>query len=89
VLFQLPCIQDQADGEVVRLKFLSSPLAKWLDNVSDHTVNLAVIGLLTWRAAANGPADQFVALGMAAAFGITLAFQVISLYPGGRFPGGA
>ena len=34
-------------------------------------------GLLGVRAAGNGPAAQFVALGMAAAFGITLAFLVV------------
>ncbi len=77
VLFQLSVILDHVDGEVARLKFLSSRLGKWLDNVSDHVVDLAVIGLLTWRVAGNGPAAHFVALGVVAAFGITLAFFVV------------
>jgi phosphatidylglycerophosphate synthase len=77
VLFQLSVILDHVDGEVARLKLLSSRLGKWLDNVSDHVVDLAVIGLLTWRVAGNGPAAHFVALGVVAAFGITLAFLVV------------
>lgn len=77
VLFQLSVILDHVDGEVARLKFLSSRLGKWLDNVNDHIVDLAVVGLLTWRVAGNGPAAHFVALGVVAAFGITLAFFVV------------
>jgi phosphatidylglycerophosphate synthase len=76
-LFQLSVILDHADGEVARLKFLSSPLGKWLDNVSDHAVGLAVVAFLTWRVAGNRPIAQFAALGVAAAFGITLAFLVV------------
>jgi len=75
VLFQLSVILDHVDGEVARLKFLSSPLGKWLDNVSDHAVDLAVIGFLTWRVAGNGA--HFLAIGWAAALGITIAFVVV------------
>jgi phosphatidylglycerophosphate synthase len=75
VLFQLSVILDHVDGEVARLKFLSSPLGKWLDNVSDHAVDLAVIGFLTWRVAGNGA--HFLAIGGAAALGITIAFVVV------------
>jgi phosphatidylglycerophosphate synthase len=77
VLFQLSVILDHVDGEVARLKFLASPLGKWLDNVSDHAVGLAVIGFLTWRVAGNGPGAHFLALGLAAALGITVAFLVV------------
>ncbi len=75
VLFQLSVILDHVDGEVARLKFLSSALGKWLDNVSDHAVDLAVIGFLTWRVAGNGA--HFLAIGWAAALGITIAFVVV------------
>lgn len=77
MLFQLSVILDHVDGEVARLKFLCSRLGKWLDNVCDHVVGLAVIGLLTWRVAGNGPAARFLALGMAGALGITLAFLIV------------
>lgn len=77
VLFQFSVILDHVDGEVARLKFLSSRLGKWLDNVSDHAVDLAVIGLLTRRAAGNGPTSQLIGLGVAAALGVTLAFLVV------------
>jgi phosphatidylglycerophosphate synthase len=70
-------ILDHVDGEVARLKFLSSPLGKWLDNVSDHAVDLAVIGFLTWRVAERGAGTHFLALGGAAALGITIAFFVV------------
>lgn len=77
VLFQLSVILDDVDGEVARLKFLSSALGKWLDNVSDHAVDLAVIGFLSWRVAGNGAGAHFLALGGAAALGITIAFLVV------------
>jgi phosphatidylglycerophosphate synthase len=80
VLFQISLILDHMDGEVARLKFLSSRLGKWLDAFSDHVVGLAVVGLLTWRVARNGPAVQFIGLGLAAALGITLAFLVVFLW---------
>jgi phosphatidylglycerophosphate synthase len=77
VLFQFSIILDHVDGEVARLKFLSSRLGKWLDNISDHAVDLAVIGLLTWRVSRNGPTGQFIGLGVAAALGVTLAFLLV------------
>jgi phosphatidylglycerophosphate synthase len=77
VLFQVSVILDHVDGEVARLKFLYSRLGKWLDNVSDHVVDLAVIGSVTWRAMGNGRAGHLAVLGMAAAFGVTGAFLVV------------
>ncbi|MBI3086019.1 MAG: CDP-alcohol phosphatidyltransferase family protein [candidate division NC10 bacterium] len=76
-LFQLSVILDHVDGEVARLKFLFSPLGKWLDNVSDHVVDLAVIALLTWRVAGERTAGYFAVLGLAAAIGVTGAFAVV------------
>lgn len=77
VLFQLSVVLDHVDGEVARLKFLTSRLGKWLDNISDHAVDLAVIASLTWRAAGSGSPTQFTILGLAAALGVTLAFVVV------------
>jgi len=80
VLFQLSVILDHVDGEVARLKFLTTRLGKWLDNVSDHVVDLAVIGFLAWHAARDGLAGQIAALGVAAAIGVTGAFLVVFLW---------
>jgi CDP-alcohol phosphatidyltransferase-like enzyme len=77
--FQFSVILDHVDGEMARLKFLCSRLAKWLDNSSDHAVNLAVIGLVIWRVARHGPTDQSTSLGAAAALGVTFAFLGISV----------
>lgn len=79
-LFQLSVILDHVDGEVARLKFLFSRLGKVLDNFSDHVVDLAVIGFLTWRVTGSGPANRFLTLGVAAALGVTLAFLVVFLW---------
>ncbi len=76
-LLQLSVILDHVDGEVARLKFLFSPLGKWLDNFSDHLVDLAVIAMLAWRAASRETAGQFAVLGLAAAVGVTGAFLVV------------
>jgi phosphatidylglycerophosphate synthase len=76
-LFQLSVVLDHVDGELARLKFLYSRLGKWLDNVSDHLVGLAVIGFLTRRVGAPGMAAHFAMLGLAAAVGVTGAFLVV------------
>lgn len=77
ILFQLSVIFDHVDGEVARLKFLFSRLGKWLDNFSDHAVDLAVIAFLTWRVAEGHPAGYFIVLSLAAALGVTGAFLVV------------
>jgi len=77
VLFQLSVILDHVDGEVARLKLLFSPLGRWLDNVSDHLVDLSVIAMLAWRAAEERTAGHFAVLGLAAAVGVTGAFLVV------------
>jgi phosphatidylglycerophosphate synthase len=77
ILFQLSVILDHVDGEIARLKFLFSRLGKWLDNFSDHAVDLAVIAFLTWRVAEGHPAGYFITLSLAAALGVTGAFLVV------------
>jgi len=76
-LFQFSVILDHVDGEVARLKFLTSRLGKWLDNISDHTVDLTVIAFLTRRVAGSSSSAHFFVLGLAAALGVTLAFWVV------------
>ncbi|HSB80437.1 MAG TPA: CDP-alcohol phosphatidyltransferase family protein [Candidatus Methylomirabilis sp.] len=77
LLFQLSVVLDHVDGEVARLKFQFSRLGKWLDNVSDQAVGLAVIGCLTWRVAVNGTIKHLAVLGLAAALGVTGAFLIV------------
>lgn len=76
-LYQLSVILDHADGELARVKFLQSPLGKWLDNIGDHVVDLAIIGCLCWRVASQETAGYFAAVGLAAAVGVTSAFLVV------------
>jgi len=76
-LFQLSVVLDHVDGEVARLKFLHSSVGKWLDNLSDHGVGLAVIGFLTWRVVGRGSGGHLLPLGLAAALGATGAFLVV------------
>jgi phosphatidylglycerophosphate synthase len=76
-LIQLSIILDHVDGEIARLKFQYSRLGKWLDNFSDHAVDLAVIAFLTWRVAKGHPPAYLIVLGVAAALGVTGAFLVV------------
>ena len=77
LLFQLSVVLDHVDGEIARLKFQFSRLGKWLDNFSDHAVDLAVIGCVAWRVAVAGAAGSVAALGAAAAVGVTGSFLVV------------
>jgi phosphatidylglycerophosphate synthase len=92
VLFQLSVVLDHSDGEIARLKLRFSPFGKWLDNWSDHTVDIAVVGMLTWRVAGSGGGLPWL-LGILAAVGVTGAFLIVfrwSLVPesaGARPPG--
>lgn len=76
-LIQLSVILDHVDGEVARLKFHNSVFGKWLDNFSDHVVDLAAIAFLTWRVAGDGQVGQFTLLGVGAALGVTADFLVV------------
>lgn len=80
LLFQWSVILDNADGEVARLKYQFSPLGKWLDNWSDHVVDVAVIGGLAWRVALEGRAGSPILLGLAAAAGVTGSFLIVFLW---------
>ncbi len=77
LLYQMSVILDHVDGELARLKFQFSRLGKWLDNIGDHVVELAVIGGLCWRVASEKTAAYFAVLGLAAAVGVSVAFLVV------------
>jgi phosphatidylglycerophosphate synthase len=76
LLFQASVILDHVDGELARLKYQFSAFGKWLDNWSDHVVDLAVVGMLTWRAAESG-GGALIGLGIAAAVGVTGSFLLV------------
>ncbi len=86
-LFQCSVVLDHVDGEIARLKFQFSRLGKWLDNFSDHAVDLAVIAGIAWRVAAGGSGAGVLALLGAAVFGVSGSFLAVffwSLHGGGR-----
>lgn len=77
LLFQASVILDHVDGEVARLKFAFTRLGKWLDNIGDHVVDLAVILFVAWRAAVGSSSEMFAALGLVAGVGVTGAFLLV------------
>jgi len=87
-LFQLSMVLDHSDGEIARLTFRFSPFGKWLDNWSDHTVDIAVVGMLTWRVAEAGGGLPWL-LGLLAVIGVTGSFLIVfrwSLVPDSAGP---
>lgn len=76
-LFQLSVILDHSDGEIARLKFQFSRLGKWLDNWSDHLVDLAVVGFLAWRVVAAGSGRGTILVALLAAVGLTGSFVAV------------
>ncbi|MFB3816441.1 MAG: CDP-alcohol phosphatidyltransferase family protein [Candidatus Methylomirabilales bacterium] len=85
-LFQLSVILDHSDGEIARLKFQFSRLGKWLDNWSDHAVDLAVVGFLAWRVVGGGSGRGAVLLAVLAALGITGSFLAVFFWSLGGPP---
>jgi len=85
-LFQASVILDHADGEIARLKFQFSRYGKWLDNFSDHLVDLAVVGGIAWRAAGAGASGRLILVALLAAVGLTGAFLAVFFWSlrGGR-----
>lgn len=90
-LFQCSVVLDHVDGEIARLRFQSSRLGKWLDNFSDHIVDLAVIAAIAWRVAAGGSGAGVPALLGAAVLGVSGSFLAVFFWSlrGGRGAGGA
>lgn len=78
LLFQLSAVLDHADGEIARLRLQFSPFGKWLDNWSDHAVDVAAVSALAWRAARGGAAVLWPALFAVA--GLTGGFLVVFVW---------
>ena len=77
LLFQFSVILDHVDGELARLKFQFTRLGKWLENIGDHLVDLAVILFVAWRAVVGSSNEMFAALGLVAGIGVTGAFLIV------------
>ena len=89
-LFQCSVVLDHVDGEIARLRFQFSRLGKWLDNFSDHLVDLAVVAALAWRVAVGGSGASVLALLGGAVLGVTGSFLVVFFWSlcGGRSTSG-
>lgn len=69
-LVQMQSILDGCDGEIARLKFKSSKIGEWLDNVLDDQVNVGYGVALGFAGAAMTGADywRWVGIGAGSAF---------------------
>ena len=78
VLFQTASILDGVDGEIARLKFMTSRFGEWLDTVSDNLTYLVNLIALTIGSARMGLNPVYVTAGLAGfAFG---GLSFLSLY---------
>jgi CDP-L-myo-inositol myo-inositolphosphotransferase len=64
VLFQLASVIDGTDGEVAKLKFLSSAFGEWVDTVCDNIAYLAFLAGLIVGVQRGGAPDLYVYLGI-------------------------
>lgn len=76
LLVQLASVIDGCDGEVARLKHLSSARGAWLDTILDRYADLAVALAVTYAFAGAHPGPLPWVFGFLAAFGFILASYV-------------
>ena len=76
LLIQAGSVIDGCDGEVARLKQLSSPRGAWLDTVLDRYADMAVALAITFAFAAAHPGPLAWIVGFLASFGFILASYV-------------
>lgn len=69
VLAQLASIVDGVDGEIARLKYLSSDYGRWLDAVLDRYADALLLGALTWHAYGLRGSPWVFGVGVAAIVG--------------------
>ena len=77
LLIQTASVIDGCDGEVARLKNLTSPRGAWLDTVLDRYADMAVALAITFAFAAAHPGPLAWIIGFLAAFGFILASYVM------------
>jgi CDP-L-myo-inositol myo-inositolphosphotransferase len=76
LLVQLASIIDGCDGEIARLKHLSSARGAWLDTVLDRYADLAAALAITFAYSVAHPGPLPAIVGTVAAFGFILASYV-------------
>ena len=76
LLVQGASVIDGCDGEIARLKHLSSPRGAWLDTVLDRYADMAVALAVTFAYARVHPGPLPWIIGFLAAFGFILASYV-------------
>ena len=89
LLVQAASVIDGCDGEVARLKHLSSPRGAWLDTVLDRYADMAVALAITLAFAAAHPGPLPWIIGFLASFGFILASYVtkeFGIRTGGPYP---
>ena len=76
LLVQFASIIDGCDGEIARLKHVSSARGAWLDTILDRYADMAVALAVTYAFAAAHPGSLPWIVGFLAAFGFILASYV-------------
>ncbi len=76
LLVQAASVIDGCDGEIARLKHLSSPRGAWLDTLLDRYADMAVALAVTFAYAAAHPGPVPWIIGFLAVFGFILASYV-------------
>lgn len=76
LLVQAASVVDGCDGEIARLKHLSSPRGAWLDTILDRYADMAITLAVTFAYAAAHPGALPWIIGFLAAFGFILASYV-------------
>ena len=80
LLVQAASIIDGCDGEIARLKHLSSPRGAWLDTVLDRYGDMAIALAVTFAYASAHPGPLPWIIGFLAAFGFIMASYVTKEY---------
>jgi phosphatidylglycerophosphate synthase len=83
-LFHLASVLDGCDGEIARLKFQSSKLGLWLDNISDELTNFLFTGALGIYCASYFKEITYLYIGMITmgVFLVTKVIQYLLIYKG-------
>ena len=76
LLVQLASVIDGCDGEIARLKHLSSARGAWLDTILDRYADMAVALAVTYAFATTHPGPLAWIAGFLAAFGFIVASYV-------------
>ncbi len=79
LLFQLSSTIDCCDGEVARLKFMESPLGKWLDITCDNVVHFMIFSGITWSVTQSATGNGLLGWGLLSLVGILLSFIMVTV----------